>query len=142
MLWIWCITFVTFQWRPLWNMIPYFIEYRAHFFFENDAEIFPTHYTWMVAEKGLKMAFMVNKLAMIDSWKVIFAKNHCEIQVRIILECTLYSINTVIQDMCCSLWYEGSGMMEFQELQKLKNHKCTETSSCHHISWQKQNFKL
>jgi hypothetical protein len=23
---------------------------------ENDAEIFPAHYTWKVAEKGLKMA--------------------------------------------------------------------------------------
>jgi hypothetical protein len=31
---------------------------------ENDAEIFPS---WKVAEKGLKMASMTNKLAMIDS---------------------------------------------------------------------------
>jgi hypothetical protein len=32
---------------------------------ENDAEIFPVHYTWKVDEKGFRMAFMVNKLAMI-----------------------------------------------------------------------------
>ncbi len=69
------------------------------FYIENDAEIFPVHYTWKVAEKGFKMAFMMNKLAMINSCEIIlemknnfFAKNHCEIQVRTILVCTLYSI--------------------------------------------------
>ncbi len=52
--------------------------------------------TWKVAEKGFKMAFMMNKLAMINSCEIIlekqnyfFAKNHCEIQV---LECALYLI--------------------------------------------------
>jgi hypothetical protein len=40
---------------------------------ENDAEIFPAHYTCKVAEKGFKMAFMVNKLAMI---------NFCEINLE------------------------------------------------------------
>ena len=51
---------------------------------ENDAEIFPKHYTWKVAEKGFKMAFMMNKLAMINSCEIIlekqkyfFEKNHC-----------------------------------------------------------------
>jgi hypothetical protein len=34
---------------------------------ENDAEIFPEHYTWTVVEKGFKMASMMNKLAMINS---------------------------------------------------------------------------
>jgi hypothetical protein len=34
---------------------------------ENDAEIFPAHYTLKVAEKGFKMGFMMNKLAMINS---------------------------------------------------------------------------
>jgi hypothetical protein len=33
---------------------------------EIDAEIFPAHYTWKVAEKGFKMACMMNKLAMIN----------------------------------------------------------------------------
>jgi hypothetical protein len=47
------------------------------------AEILPVHYTWKVAEKGFKMASMMNKFAMIYS---------CEIQVRTILVCTLYSI--------------------------------------------------
>jgi len=29
-------------------------------YIENDAEIFPAHHTWKVAEKGFKMAFMMN----------------------------------------------------------------------------------
>jgi hypothetical protein len=41
---------------------------------ENDAEIFPVHYTWKVAEKGLKMASMMNKLAMINSCEIILEK--------------------------------------------------------------------
>ncbi len=65
------------------------------FYIENDAEIFHAHFTWKVAEKGFKMAFMMNKLAMINSYVIIIeksAKNHCEIQVRTILVCALYSI--------------------------------------------------
>ena len=57
------------------------------------------HYPWKVAEKGFKMAFMMNKLAMINPCEIIleklnnfFAKNHCEIQVRTILVCVLWSI--------------------------------------------------
>jgi hypothetical protein len=42
------------------------------------------------------MAFMMNKLAIINSFEIILekkiAKNHCEIQVRIILLYALYSI--------------------------------------------------
>ncbi len=64
---------------------------------ENDAKIFPAHYTGKVAEKGSKMASTTNKLAMINSREIIlknkiifFAKNHCEIQVRTILVCALY----------------------------------------------------
>jgi hypothetical protein len=71
---------------------------------ENDSEIFPAHYTWKVAEKGFKMASIMNKLVMINSCEIIlekknyfFAKNHCEIQVHTILVCTLYLINTVLQ---------------------------------------------
>jgi hypothetical protein len=53
------------------------------------------HYTWKVAEKRFKIAFMMNKHAMIISFEIIFekqkyfffAKNHHEIQVY-----TLYSI--------------------------------------------------
>ncbi len=44
------------------------------FYIENDAEIFPAHYTWKVAEKGFKMAFMMNKLAMINSCEIILEK--------------------------------------------------------------------
>jgi len=43
----------------------------ALFYIENDAEIFPT---WKVAEKGFKMAFMMNKLAMINSFEIILEK--------------------------------------------------------------------
>jgi hypothetical protein len=41
---------------------------------ENDAEILPAHYTRKVAEKGFKMAFMMNKLAMINSCEIIREK--------------------------------------------------------------------
>jgi hypothetical protein len=34
----------------------------------------PTHYTWKVAEKGFKMAVMINKLAMINSCEIILEK--------------------------------------------------------------------
>ncbi len=43
-------------------------------FIENDAEKFPAHYTWKVAEKGFKMAFMMNKLAMINSCEIVLEK--------------------------------------------------------------------
>ncbi len=63
------------------------------FYIENDAEISPVHYTWKVAEKGFKIAFMMIKLTMIISFETIFlAKNHCEIQVHTILVCALYSM--------------------------------------------------
>ncbi len=38
---------------------------------ENDAEIFPVHYTCKVAEKGFKMASKMNKRAMINSCEII-----------------------------------------------------------------------
>jgi hypothetical protein len=41
---------------------------------ENDAEIFPAHYTWKVPEKGLKMASVINILAMINSCEIILQK--------------------------------------------------------------------
>jgi hypothetical protein len=44
------------------------------FYIENDAEIFPAHYTWKVLEKGFKMVFMTNKLAMINSFEIILEK--------------------------------------------------------------------
>jgi hypothetical protein len=69
------------------------------FYIENDAEIFPVHYTWKVTEKGVKMAFMMNKFAslflvklFLKNINIFFAKIHCEFQVRTILVCALYSI--------------------------------------------------
>jgi hypothetical protein len=44
------------------------------FYIENYAEIFPSHYTWKIAEKGFKMAFMMNKLAMIISFEIFLEK--------------------------------------------------------------------
>jgi hypothetical protein len=41
------------------------------FYIENDAEIFPAYYIWKVAEKGFKIAFMMNKPAMINSFEII-----------------------------------------------------------------------
>ncbi len=55
----------------------YTVFYRvqcALFYIENDAEMFPAHYTWKVAEKGFKIAFMMNKLAMINSFEIIHEK--------------------------------------------------------------------
>jgi hypothetical protein len=44
------------------------------FYIENFAEIFPAHYTWKLTERGFKMAFMINKLAMINSFEIILEK--------------------------------------------------------------------
>jgi hypothetical protein len=41
---------------------------------ENDSEILLEHYTWKVAEKGFKMASMMNKLAMVNSCEIILEK--------------------------------------------------------------------
>jgi hypothetical protein len=41
---------------------------------ENNAEIFPAHYTWKVAEKRFKMASMMIKLAMINSSSILLEK--------------------------------------------------------------------
>ena len=46
----------------------------ALFYIENYAEIFPVHYTWKVAEKVFKMAFMMNKLAINKSYEIILEK--------------------------------------------------------------------
>jgi hypothetical protein len=43
-------------------------------YIENDAEIFPVHCTWKVAEKWFKMAFMMNKLAIIKPCEIILEK--------------------------------------------------------------------
>jgi hypothetical protein len=57
----------------LHSRVPYFIECKL-FHIENDAEIFPAHYTQKVVEKGFKIAFMMNKLAMIISFEIILEK--------------------------------------------------------------------
>ncbi len=44
------------------------------FYMENNAEIFPAHYTWKVAEKGFKMASTMNKLATINSCDIVLEK--------------------------------------------------------------------
>ncbi len=44
------------------------------FSIENDAELFPVHCTWKVADKGFKMAFMMNKFAMMNSCEIILEK--------------------------------------------------------------------
>jgi hypothetical protein len=54
--------------------VPSSIQYSALFYIENASEIFPAHYTRKVAEKGFKMAFMTNILAMNDSCEIIVKK--------------------------------------------------------------------
>jgi hypothetical protein len=44
------------------------------FYIENDAEIFPVHFTLKVAEKGFNITFMMNKLAKINSCEIILEK--------------------------------------------------------------------
>ncbi len=44
------------------------------FYIKNDAEIFSVHCTWKVAKKGFKIAFMMNKLAIIISFEIILEK--------------------------------------------------------------------
>ncbi len=44
------------------------------FYIKNGAEIYPAHYTWKVAKKGFKMAFIMNKLALINSCEIILEK--------------------------------------------------------------------
>jgi hypothetical protein len=41
---------------------------------ENNAKIFPAHYTWKVVAEGFKMASMMNKPAMINSCEIILEK--------------------------------------------------------------------
>jgi hypothetical protein len=43
-------------------------------YIENNAEIFPAHYSWKVAEKGSVMSFMMNKLAMINACEITLEK--------------------------------------------------------------------
>ncbi len=52
----------------------FYLVWCALSYIENDAEIFPAHYIWKVTEKGFKMAFMMNKLAMIKSCEIILEK--------------------------------------------------------------------
>ncbi len=53
----------------------YWVQCTIFFYIKNDAEIFPVHYTWKVAEKGYNlMAIMMNKLAMINSYEIIIEK--------------------------------------------------------------------
>ncbi len=53
--------------------LQYFIKYSAHFY-TLKKNVFPVHYTWKVAEKGFKMAFVMNKLARINSCVNILEK--------------------------------------------------------------------
>jgi hypothetical protein len=41
---------------------------------ENDAEIFPAHNTWKVAEKGFKMASRMKELVTMNSCIIILEK--------------------------------------------------------------------
>jgi hypothetical protein len=60
-------------------------------YIENNAEIFPAHYTWKVAEKGFEIAFTMNKLAMIISFEIILEKKILLLPKIIVkFRCTLY----------------------------------------------------
>ncbi len=54
-------TIICLLYRPLTNRNDCILSSIVPtFYIENDAEIFPVHYTWKVAEKGFKMAIKMN----------------------------------------------------------------------------------
>ncbi len=57
-----------------WLSTVFYLVKCALFYIENNAKIFPAHYTRKVAEKGFKMTFIMNKLAMINSCEIILEK--------------------------------------------------------------------
>jgi hypothetical protein len=77
------------------NYTSYFCIYHilssivCTFYIENDAEIFPAHYTWEVAEKGFKMALWWINLQWLILLKLFLKKNCQKIIVK--FRCTLYS---------------------------------------------------
>ncbi len=114
----------------------------ALFYIENDAEIFPTHYIWKVAEKRSQIAFMMNKLAIIISFEIIIEKYcqkllyYCEIQVRTILVCTLYSIkysnDSSVNDCVKKYWQlkqARQGAVPCKKT-KCKKTKCNNSENC------------
>ncbi len=58
----------------VWSSTVFYRVQCALFYIENDPELFPAHYTWKVAEKGFKMAVMMNKPAMINYCEIIHEK--------------------------------------------------------------------
>jgi hypothetical protein len=78
--------------KKVLKILPYFIKYSAHFFYiENNAKIFSAHHTRKVDENGLKMAFMMNKLAMINSREIIIEKQNIFLPKIIVkFRCALY----------------------------------------------------
>ncbi len=56
----------------------------------NDAEIFPAHYSWKVADKGFKMASIMNKFAMINSCEIGLEKYFFLPKLIVKFRCTLY----------------------------------------------------
>ncbi len=69
----------TISWKlpKCYNYLHFTVFYQvkcALLYIKNDAEIFPAHYTWKVPKKGFQMAFMMNKLAMINSCEIILEK--------------------------------------------------------------------
>ena len=65
---------------------------HTFFYIENDAEIFPAHYTWRVAKKRFKMAFMMIKLAMMNYCEIIL-ENFLKIflpKIIVKFKCALY----------------------------------------------------
>ncbi len=57
---------------------------------ENDAEFFSAHYTWKESKKAFKMASMMNKLAMTDSFEIFLKKVVFLPKIIEKFRCTLY----------------------------------------------------
>ncbi len=72
----------------------------ALFYKENDAEIFPAHYTWKVAKKAFKMAFMMNKFPMINSCEIFLKKG----QKSLLNSIVHYTCMRIILN---KIWYQS-----------------------------------
>jgi hypothetical protein len=60
--------------NALFNSTIFYRVKSALLYIENDAEIFPAHYTQKIAENGFKIAFMMIKRAMIIYFEIILEK--------------------------------------------------------------------
>ncbi len=70
------------------QLVPFFTEYSVHFY---KLKMMVKYFLQKVAEKGFKMAFMMNKLAMINSCEIILEEKKKSPKIIVKFRCALYS---------------------------------------------------